>query len=49
MYICPDRTAEERKAYKKLLEELKEKRQSDSEREHFIKNNRVVSRDKNSD
>ncbi len=46
IYICPDRTADERKAYKKLLEELREKRRSDPDRTYFIKNNRIVSRDK---
>ena len=29
VYICPDRTVSERRAYKKLLEELKLKRQSE--------------------
>ena len=46
VYICPDRTAEERRAYKKLLELLREKRTSEPHRVHVIKFNRVVSFDK---
>ena len=46
VYICPDRTAEERRAYKKLLELLREKRKSEPHRVHVIKFNRVVSFDK---
>ncbi len=48
VYICPDRTVEERRAYKKLLEQLREKRKSEPERDHFIKNNKVLSADRNS-
>ncbi len=49
VYICPDRTVEESKAYKKLLEQLRDKRNSGPEREHYInKNSIVVSCDKNS-
>ncbi len=47
VYICPDRTVQERKAYTKLLETLKDKRKSEPGREHFIKNIRIVSSDKN--
>ena len=49
VYICPDRTAEERKAHKKLLELLKEKRQSEPSRYHYIRNNKVLSFDSKSD
>ena len=49
VYICPDRTADERKAHKKLLELLKEKRKSEPNRIHMIKNNRVVSFDSSRD
>jgi hypothetical protein len=42
MYICPDRTAEERRAYRKLLELLI----SEPHRVHVIKFNRVLSFDK---
>ena len=31
VYICPDRSAEERKAYKKLVEERKKKRDSETD------------------
>ena len=49
VYICPDRTAEERRAYKKLVELLKEKRKTESDRTHYIRNNKVVSFELNSD
>ncbi len=42
VYICPDRSVEERKALKKLLEELKSKRKSDSDGDYRIRNNKVV-------
>ena len=45
VYICPDRTVEERRAYKKLLDQLKEKKTSEPQRTHFIKNNKIVSSD----
>ena len=45
IYICPDRTVQERKSYKTLLEKLKEKRQSEPSRVHYIRNNRIVSSD----
>ena len=43
VYICPDRTVSERKAYKKLLEELKLKRQSEPDNFYVIRNNKIVS------
>ena len=43
VYICPDRTVEERMAYKKLLEELKIKREAEPDKFFSIKNNKVVS------
>ena len=49
IYIRPDRTEEERKAYKKLLELLKQKRKSEPNRTHCIRNNRVVSSETNSE
>ncbi len=49
VYICPDRTAEERRAYKKLIELLKVKRTTEQNRTHIIRNNKVVSFDTNSD
>ena len=46
--ICPDRTVEERRAHKKLVELLKEKRAAEPNRTHLIRNNKVVSSDSNS-
>ena len=45
VYICPDRTVQERKSYKIMLDQLKEKRKSEPNRTHFIRNNRIVSSD----
>ena len=49
VYICPDRTVQERKSYKTLLEKLKEKRKSEPNRTHSIRNNRIVSSEMKSD
>ena len=49
VYICPDRTVEERRAHKKLMELLKEKRAAEPNRTHFIRNNRVVSSEPSSE
>ena len=49
VYICPDRTVEERRAHKKLMELLKEKRKAEPNRTHIIRNNRVVSFEPSSD
>ena len=49
VYICPDRTADERRAHKRLLEELREKRTSEPHRVHVIKFNRVVSFERKED
>ena len=43
VYICPDRTVEERKAYKKLLVELKSKRKAEPDKFFTIRNYEVVS------
>ncbi len=48
VYICPDRTIEERKAYKKLVQELSMRRKSVLDKVHFIRNNKVVSIDRDS-
>ena len=48
VYICPDRTVEERRAHKKLLDLLKEKRTAEPDRTHFIRNNKVLSFDSSS-
>jgi hypothetical protein len=42
VYICPDRTVEERIAYKKLFDELKTKRESEPDKFFSIRNNKVV-------
>ena len=47
VYICPDRSIEERKAYKKLVEEVKMKRENETDKVHFIRHNKVVSHSKN--
>lgn len=43
VYICPDRTVEERMAYKKLLVELKSKRKAEPDKFFTIRNYEVVS------
>lgn len=43
VYICPDRSVEERKAFKKLVEELKQKRISEPGYVHTIRNNKISS------
>ena len=48
IYICPDRSPEERKAYKKLVEELKQKRDTECDKVHYISHNKIVSTPKNS-
>ena len=45
VYICPDRTVQERKSYRLLMDQLKEKRTSEPNKTHFIRNNRIVSSD----
>ena len=46
IYICPDRSIEHRLAYKKLIEELKLKRTNEANKVHVIKNNKIVSFEK---
>ena len=48
VYLSPDRTVEERKAFKKLLDELKLKRQSEPDFVHILKNNKISSVPKDS-
>ncbi|KAL5249122.1 hypothetical protein ACHWQZ_G018081 [Mnemiopsis leidyi] len=48
IYICPDRTAEQRKADKRLWEQLKTKRKMEPEKDHRIQNGRIVSSEKDS-
>ena len=46
IYICPDRTAAQRKADKQLWEQLKTMRKSEPEKVHRIRNGRIVSSDR---
>ena len=46
VYISPDRSAEQRAAFRKLVLEVKQKRNLEPERVHFIRNNKIVSSDK---
>ena len=46
VYISPDRTVEERRAFKKLWKELQEKRKSDTSKVYYIRNNKIVSADR---
>ena len=50
-YICPDRSLEERRAFKKLLEELRAKRsaETDSDKVNLIRNNKIITIDKKSE
>ena len=43
VYICPDRSLEERRAYKKLVEEVKQERTTEPDNVHIIKNRKIVS------
>ena len=45
VYISPDRSTEQRVAHKKLVEEMKRKRLTEPERNHYIRNNAVVTVD----
>ena len=45
VYICPDRTTEQRVAHRKLVEDMKSKRDSEPGKRHYIRNNTVVSSD----
>ena len=48
VYICPDRTVDERRAYKNLVEELKVKKIEEPDKFFIIKNSKVVSVSKDS-
>lgn len=47
IYICPDRSYEDRLIFKKLVVEMKEKRTSEPNKIHFIRNYKIVSCEKN--
>lgn len=42
IYLCPDRTVEERRALEKLKEELKLKRKLEPSKFHVIRNRRII-------
>jgi hypothetical protein len=46
VYICPDRSAENRLAFKKLVDEVKQRRTDEPNRVHVIKNFKIVSSEK---
>ena len=46
VYISPDRSAEQKAAFKKLVLAVKQKRLDEPERVHVIRNNKIVSSDK---
>ncbi len=46
VYISPDRSEASRKAYRRLVEELKQKRTAETDKRHFIRNFKVVSSEK---
>ena len=48
VYMCPDGTIEERRAYKKLLHELKLKSEAEPNKSFVIRNNKIVSASENS-
>ena len=46
LYLCPDRTYSERVAHRKLVETLKKTREEVPGKVHFIRNNKIVTREK---
>jgi len=46
VYISPDRSAEQRAAFRKLVLEVKQKRELEPQRVHVIRNNKIVSSEK---
>ena len=49
IYLSPDRSPQERATYKKLREQLMCKSKEEPNKVHYIRNNRLVSRDKRDD
>ena len=43
VYLSPDRTVDERRAFRKLLDELRQKRISEPDFVHFLRNNKISS------
>ena len=48
VYLCLDRTIDERRAYKKLVQELKLKREAGPDKSFLIKNNKIAMVSENS-
>ncbi len=48
IYLCPDRTVDERQAFKKLLEDLKAIKKAEPNKVHVIRNNKIVSSERDS-
>jgi hypothetical protein len=48
IYICPDRTAEQRKADKRFWEQLKAKRKQELGKDHRIQNGGILSSERDS-
>ena len=48
VYLSPDRTVDERRAFRKLLDELRQKRISEPDFVHILKNNKISSVPKDS-
>lgn len=46
VYVCPDRTIEQRAQHRKLLSDLKTKIQEEPERTHYIRNGEIMSKDR---
>ena len=48
VYVCPDRTIEQRAQHRKLVSDLKAKIQEEPERTHYIRDGEIWSKDKDS-
>ena len=42
IYLCPDRTVEERETRRKLVEQLKEKRQNNQQKRYYIRKGQIT-------
>ena len=48
IYVCPDGFLDESKNDKKLVEKLKQKRDNEGDKVHYIRHNKIVSTPKDS-
>ena len=48
VYVCPDRTIEQRPQHRKLVSDLKAKIREEPERTHYIRDGDVLSKDRDS-